>query len=421
MVEQISGDLPVESGAGTAPPGAGTSFVKVLSNVGFLFLWLGQLNSQLADRVFVYVLMIIAYSLTKSNLGVSVPLLAFGIPSLLFGPLAGVYVDKWDRKWILIITSIMRGVLLLLIVPLIEQSMILIFLVSFLIYTTMQFFAPAESASIPELVKKHDLIVANSLFMMTWMGASVIGFGLGAPLVNFFGNEGTFVAAAVLYFIAAGAVSLVPLKPIKRKKEHLERPLRKDLLFGLEFIRRNIVVRYSLLKLFVATSALAVISVLAISYAKDILGIGARNFGYLILAVGAGMFVGMGVLERLRRYLTKGTIVIISFIVSGLVLLFIGSVSDLKTALLLIAFLGMGNIFITSSIQTILQQRIPRRIRGRVFGMQNMLINSAFVFPVIIAGAVADMYGLRIAFEALGWIVILTGLAGIFLPKFRTV
>jgi predicted MFS family arabinose efflux permease len=257
--------------------------------------------------------------------------------------------------------------------------------------------------------------------MMTWMGASVIGFGLGAPLVNLFGNGGTFVAAAVLYFIAAGAISLVPLQPIKRKKEHLERPLRKDLLFGLEFIRRNVVVKYSLLKLFVATSALAVVSVLAISYAKDILGIGARNFGYLILAVGAGMFVGMGILERLRRHLTKGTIVVISFIVSGLVLLFIGSVSDLKTAVLLIALLGMGNIFITSSIQTILQQRIPRRIRGRVFGMQNMLINSAFVFPVIIAGAVADMYGVKIALEAIGWIVILVGLAGIFLPKFRTV
>jgi predicted MFS family arabinose efflux permease len=420
MVEQISGDTAIETGAGPAPHKPGASFAKVLSNLGFLFLWFGQLNSQLADRIYVYVLMIIAYDLTKTNLGVAVPLLAFGIPSLLFGSLAGVYVDKWDRKGILTITSIIRGVLILLIVPLIGHSLALIFAVSFLIYTAMQFFAPAEMASIPELVKKNDLIVANSLFMMTWMGASVIGFGIGAPLVNFFGNEATFVAAAVLYFIAAGSVSLVPLQPIGRKKEHLERPIRKDLLFGLEFIRRNMVVRYSLLKLFVATSAIAVISLLAISYAKDILGIGARNFGYLILAVGAGMFIGMGLLERMRRYFSKGTIVIISFIVSGLALLFIGGISDLKTALLLIFVLGMGNIFITSSIQTILQQRIPRRIRGRVFGMQNMLINSAFVFPVIIAGFVADVYGIRVALDALGWIVVLTGLAGIFLPKFRT-
>jgi predicted MFS family arabinose efflux permease len=422
MIEQmLPGDSPLETGVSSAPAKPEASFIKVLSNAGFLFLWFAQLNSQLADRVFVYVLMIIAYSLTKSNLGVSVPLLAFGVPSLLFGPLAGVFVDKWDRKGILTITSIIRGALILLIIPLVEHSLALIFMVSFLIYTAMQFFAPAETASIPELVKKDDLIVANSLFMMTWMGASVIGFGLGAPLVSIFGNEGTFVAAAILYFVAAGAVALVPLRPIEKREYHKERPLRKDLLFGLEFIRRNGVVRYSLLKLFVATSAIAIVSLLAISYAKNVLGIGAHNFGYLILAVGGGMFVGMWMLEHLRRYLTKGTIVVISFIVSGLVLILIGSVSDLKAALLLIALLGIGNIFITSSIQTILQQRIPRRIRGRVFGMQNMLINSAFVFPVILAGLAADIYGVRIALETLGWIVVLTGLAGIFLPKFRTV
>ena len=131
----------------------GRSFTNVLSNVGFLFLWLGQLTSQLADRIFVYVLMIIAYNLTKSNLGVAVPLLAFGLPSLFFGPIAGVYVDKLDRKGILTISSIIRGALILLLIPLVKQSLALIFLVSFLIYTAMQFFAPAETASIPELVK----------------------------------------------------------------------------------------------------------------------------------------------------------------------------------------------------------------------------------------------------------------------------
>jgi len=397
------------------------SFAKVFSNWRFLLLWFGQLNSQLADRIYVYVLMIIAYNLTGgSNLGVSVPLLAFGLPSLLFGPLAGVYVDRWNRKWILTITSIIRGALILLIVPLINQSMILIFLVSLLIYTAMQFFAPAESASIPELVEKHDLIVANSLFMMTWMGASVIGFGLGAPLVNFFGNEVTFVVAAILYFVAAGAVFLIPLKP---KPHNAEQPgtVLKHLMLGIEFIRRNSIVRYSLLKLFVATSAIAVISLLAISYAKDVLEIGAKNFGYLIIAVGVGMFIGMWILERLRRYVSMGMIVIVSFIVSGLTLVYIGTISDLKIALLLISILGMGNIFITSSIQTILQQRIPRFIRGRVFGVQNMLINSAFVFPVILAGIIADMYGVRFALELLGWLVALTGVAGIFLPKFRAV
>jgi len=398
----------------------GESFIKVLSNRSFLALWFSQLTSQLADRIFVYVLMILAYNLTKSNLGVSVPLLAFGIPSVLFGPLAGVFVDKWNRKVILSVTSLIRGLLLLLIVPLIGQSLSLIFLVSFLIYTATQFFAPAESASIPELVKKKDLIVANSLFMITWMASSVIGFGLGAPLVNYFGNEGTFVFAAVLYFVAAAAIVVIPIKKIKGVK-YTKGTIKKELLFGLEFIRRNNVVLFSLLKLFVATSAIAVLSLLAISYAKEVLGIGAQNFGYLILAVGAGMFVGMLFLDRLRRYLSKGMIVVISFILSGIILILMGKVTEIKMAIFLIFLLGVGNLFITSSIQTILHQKIPRKIRGRVFGVQNMMINSAFVFPVIIAGFIADMYGVGFALSLLGVVVALTGLAGVFLPKFRTV
>jgi predicted MFS family arabinose efflux permease len=397
------------------------SFGKVLSNFGFLSLWFGQLNSQLADRIFVYVLMILAYRLTNTNLGVTVPLLAFGIPSLLFGPLAGVFVDKWDRKGILIITSIIRGLLILLIIPLIEQSMGLIFLVSFLLYTATQFFAPAETSSIPELVAPHNLIIANSLFMITWMGASVIGFGLGAPLVQLFGEQGTFVAAALLYFVAAVAVAMVPLKPNKKKERERKSNVWRELLQGIEFIRRSKIVKRSLLMLLVATSAIAIISVLAISYAKNILGIGAENFGYLIIAIGAGMFVGMGIINLLRKFMTKGMLVVFSFLFSGTALIYIGKVTDLKMALLLIFFLGVGNIFITSSIQTILQQRIPRKIRGRVFGVQNMLINSAFVFPVIAAGAAADMYGVDVTMSLTGWMVVATGVIGLFLPGFRKV
>ena len=73
-------------------------FSAVLRNKNFLFLWIGQVLSQLADRIYIYVLVIVAYNLTRTNLGVSVPMLSFGIPSVLFASFAGVYVDRWNRK-----------------------------------------------------------------------------------------------------------------------------------------------------------------------------------------------------------------------------------------------------------------------------------------------------------------------------------
>lgn len=395
-------------------------FSAVLSNPGFLLLWMGQLLSQLADRIFIYVLMILAYSLTRSNLGVSIPMLSFGIPSILFGSLAGVYADRLDRKGIMVISCIIRGVLILLLIPLVHQSMALIFLVSLLIYTVAQFFAPAESSSIPELVEPKNLIVANSLFMITWMGASMIGFGLGAPLVNLVGDQGTFVLSATLYLVASGLIFLVPLKGIATQEGGQAWDVIKDLKNGLSYINKNIVVGYSLFKLFVATSTVAVISLLAISYAKEVLMIGERNFGYLVIAVGLGMFAGMAFLGRVGHYFRKTTIVIASFLVSGAALFGIAAISDIKLSLLLIFILGVCNILINSSIQTLLQSEVQAGMRGRVFGVQNMLINSAFTFPLIIFGAVADFWGVRAALSVLGATMVTAGLIGILGKGFKT-
>jgi len=395
-------------------------FSVVLSNPGFLLLWMGQLLSQLADRIFIYVLMILAYSLTKSNLGVCIPMLSFGIPSILFGSIAGVYADRLDRKGIMVISCILRGMLILLLVPLVHKSIASIFLVSFVIYTVAQFFAPAESSSIPELVEKKNLIIANSLFMVTWMGASMLGFGLGAPIVNWVGEQGTFVLSASFYLISSGLIFLVPLKYQASGAGSTTGHVLKDLRDGIDYINKNLIVGYSLLKMFVSTSALAVVSLLAISYAKEVLMIGERNFGYLVLAAGFGMFAGTAFLGRVSHYFKKAAIIVSGFIISGISLFLVAMVSDIKLSLFLIFILGVCNILINSSLQTILQSVVPAGMRGRVFGVQNMLINSAFVFPLLIFGAIADMWGIRIAIASLGATMIAGGFIGFFEKGYKT-
>ncbi len=384
----------------------------MLSNPGFLLLWMGQLLSQLADRIFIYVLMILAYSLTRSNLGVSIPMLSFGIPSILFGSLAGVYSDRLDRKGIMVVSCILRGALILLLVPLVNKSIASIFFVSFFIYTVAQFFAPAESSSIPELVEKKHLIIANSLFVMTWMGASMLGFGLGAPLMNWFGEEGTFVLSATFYIISAGFIFLIPLKYQTKSIEATTGDVLHDLKNGFDYIGKSTIIGVSLLKMFISTSALAVVSLLAISYAKEVLMIGERNFGYLVIAAGLGMFAGMAFLGRVSHMFKKSNILMASFLISGIALFLVAAVSDIKIALLLIFVLGVCNILINSSIQTILQSVVPAGMRGRVFGAQNMLINSAFTFPLLIFGSIADVWGIRAAITVLGFTMLAGGSVG---------
>lgn len=397
-------------------------FTDVLINGPFLLLWVGQLLSQLADRIFIYVLIIVAYSITHRNLGVAVPMLSFGIPAVLFGSIAGVYADRWSRKNILVASNLLRGILILLVlIPGVNNSLLLLFAVSFLIYSVAQFFAPAETAAIPDLVAKKDLIIANSLFMVTWMASSVIGLGLGAPLTILLGEEKTLQISSVLYFIAAAAVFFLPLKKSRGELTDARLSVMGELRMGLEFIRRSLVVAYALFKMFLVTSLLAIVSMLAISFAKEILQIGAKSFGYLIFSAGIGMFAGMIFLGRVSHRVPKGSVVIAGFLLSGIILIALASVTSIVMVLGLVFFLGFGNALITVTIQTILQENIPRPIRGRIFGVQNMLINSAFTLPVVFFGGMADLFGLRTVFYSLGIITILTGFASIFIPKFRTV
>lgn len=114
----------------------------------------------------------------------------------------------------------------------------------------------------------------------------------------------------------------------------------KDLKNGIDYINKNVLVGYSLLKMFIATSALAVVSLLSISYAKEVLMIGERNFGYLVIAAGLGMFVGMAFLGRVSHFFKKSTILMTGFIVSGISLCLVAGVSDIKTLCSL--FLSLG-------------------------------------------------------------------------------
>ncbi len=394
-------------------------FSHVLRNRNFLFLWLDQLMSQMADRFLLYILLILAYKLTKSNLGVSIPMLAFGFSAVIFGPSAGVFVDRWNKKHVMIFSNIFRGALILLIIPFVNHSLAVVFMISFLIFTISQFFAPAETSSIPILVEKRDLIAANSLFMMTLMAASIIGIGMAAPLTNFFGITFVLIVAASLHLLSTLATLMISLKHKERQVRTGLFDLFKDLLMGFEFIKRKTSIKGALIKLFFSTSVLAVVCMLSVGFSEKVLGIGAANFGYLIFFAGTGMVVGGLFLGRFGHRFKKNRLTHFGFLFAGSALLILSRVENIWIVFISIFFLGAGNAFIVAPLQTILHEKVPRVIRGRVFGVQNMFINSAFTFPVVILGEMADLIGLQTIMLSLGVLVLISGVFDLFASMFR--
>ncbi|OGC43968.1 hypothetical protein A2548_05475 [candidate division WOR-1 bacterium RIFOXYD2_FULL_41_8] len=376
--------------------------------------------SQIADRFLLYILLILVYKLTKSNLGVSIPLLIFGFSAVLFSPSAGVFVDRWNKKHVMVISNLLRGGLTLLIIPFMNHSLIVVFIISFLIFTISQFFAPAETSSIRLLVEKRDLIAANSLFMMTLMTASIIGIGLAAPLTNFFGITYVLIVAAFLHLLSTLATLLISLEHRERQMALGFISLFKELLTGFEFIRRKAVIRGALIKLFFSTSVLAAVCMLSVSFSEKILGIGAANFGYLIFSTGIGMVIGGLFLGRFGHHFKRNRLAHIGFLLAGLALITLSQTQNIWLVFIAIFFLGTGNAFIVTPLQTILHEKVPKVVQGRVFGVQNMFINSAFTFPVVILGEIADLVGLHTIIASLGVLVLLTGLLDTIVNRNQT-
>lgn len=174
-------------------------FVPVLRNRNFLALWSGQIFSQLADKV--YLVLMIALIDTRFQSAdqtisgwVSAVMIAFTIPAVLFGAAAGVFVDRWPKKTVLVATNLLRGSLVLTLPLLLWLSQglnfgsvpvgfCLLLLVTFLVSMLTQFFAPAEQSALPLIVERRNLLSANSLYTTTMMGSVIIGFAVGEPLL----------------------------------------------------------------------------------------------------------------------------------------------------------------------------------------------------------------------------------------------
>src|SRR3989344_1875686 len=160
-------------------------FISVLSIPPFLFLLISEFFSQFAMNLLNFILLIVVFQLSGSNIAVAGVVLSFTLPSILFGIIAGVYVDKWNKKRVLVYTNVLRA---LAAFPLIfiSSELFVVYTLSFLVSLITQFFIPAETPIIPLLVPKKLLISANALFSMGIFGSIIIAYVLFRTLFFFF-------------------------------------------------------------------------------------------------------------------------------------------------------------------------------------------------------------------------------------------
>ena len=417
----------------------------VFRNPAFLRLWLSQLATQIGGNMVLFGLTVIVAD-GGSNTAVSILILSFLVPAVLFSAVAGVYIDRVDRRLVLILTNVLRGVAIVALF-LVGTNFLLILLLNVFVSTVTVFFAPAELAMIPQVVPRKQLLAANGIFILTLNAAFALGFALLGPLViNITSPEGVILVVAVLYFVAAlFCFFLPPSPPISRPVEGAH-PLGKtqeamastisQLREGLGYIRAHREIGWSLLYLGITASLVGVLGVLGPGFARDALGLETKDLAVIVLPLGGGIVMGILLLNAYGKYLPRrrviegGTITLGVFVtllsVAGPIsrqlqsadvaagLVDLSAITSLLAIVVVIAFVaGVAYGSVAIPAQTQLQEDLPEEVRGRVFGILNMLVSVSSFLPIIIVGPISDVVGTTAVIFAVGLTILIAGIASV--------
>jgi predicted MFS family arabinose efflux permease len=367
----------------TRPP-----FADVLRQPRFLVLWLSEAVSLVGDRILMVALVVLVYERTGSAAAVGLLSMIKALPALLLGTVAGVFVDRWSRKWTMVVSNLLQGLLVLLL-PLTDAVWIV-----FAAYLGMsiisQFFVPARSATIPDLVPEHALLAANSLFAMVFVGAIALGPAIGGWITERYGLAAAFYVDTLTFLVPAVAVGCLNIPAARQVTT--QPSLGGEWREGLALVRERSDIRGALILIGAAALQIASLSVLGILLAREKMGTGTAGFGGMMSSMGAGMLAGIVLISTLRPRWPRVLMAAGGLILSGAGMLSLAFASSLAWGLASALTIGLGFVTVQANTQTVLQGA-PEHIRGRALGLGQAVMGSVTFLAAALAGLLAGVTG----------------------------
>jgi predicted MFS family arabinose efflux permease len=395
------------------PTAVNTGFSALLKNRNFMLLWIGQLVSQLADKV---LLILMIDLLEKKYLPASLSegtgrfylYMAFTLPAIFFGSAGGVIVDRMPKKVIMVGSDFVRG-LFTLSIPFLPRQLGILLTLNFAISTVTQFFAPAEQASIPLMVKRDNLMAANALFSSTMMGALIVGYAVGTPILDWAEHLNFELGKEFLVggFYLLSALIMLPIRFREHRKTSVANPI-TEFIQGWQYLQKNPLIWNAMLQIVVLYCVFASLLELSIRLAAR-LNLEQTDFSFFVAAAGVGMVLGAGIIGHFSSKLHRKPLTFIGFIFMALALVMFIIVNQLFLVLGLCVFLGVGAALINVPMQTLIQQHTPLTMHGKVFGFQNHAINIALSAPLLITTKLVNALGLSIVLFGMSIIVGIVG------------
>ncbi|TFB21379.1 MFS transporter [Filobacillus milosensis] len=387
-------------------------------NRSFTSVWIGNGASELAGAFGTFCNSILVYQLTGSTLALGSMWILYYVPSLILQLVIGPYIDRWSRKWIMILTQWTRaGIFLLPLFALFFGQLEVwhIYTVQVVIGLITPLYIPANQAITPTIVKKDQLQTANGYLegtMRLMMFVAPLTAGL---VIEYIGVEWTLMMISSL--LSVSGLLLLQVKE-RRGPRQIRKPWVKEFLEGTTyFFTQKIIVWLGVFLAFVQFGV-GVTMVVTLPYITEVLSGSELHYGLFMAGFPAGYVIGSLLVGKIkissRRILMLG-----SLFIGGLTFVALGFNHSIGLAIItemiggvMIAFFSIHNI-------TILQKVVPDHLMGKVVSVRMLIVRGAIPLGVLAGGILSEIYGIRPLYFLIGSVICLTSLIGILVPYFK--
>ena len=412
-------------------------FTDVLKNKSFFFLWFGQVVSNFGDRLNQMALVALVYQRNPGSEVALAKLISFTIiPVFIIGPIAGAWVDRLNKRNIMVICDILRG-LLVLSIPLFiyMKQILLVYLVIFLTFSISRFFVPSKMAMIPDLVSKDKLLVANTLNDTTHMIGNVVGLVVAGIIVNiaYIGAIGGFYIDSASFFVSASLIAMIAqgasahrvredlITTGKALESSIKKSFSSEIKEGLKYFAEYKDMHFVASVFFLLMAGLGAVSCVIIVFVQDAFGTSTRHLGFLGMFLVGGLFLGTLIYGRFGQKISRRATISLSFMLTGFFIIlftfFVGRHPNIFMAEALSALIGIAVSPIMISTNTLTHETIPEEARGRIFSFLEAVIHLAFLIFMFAAAYSAKYINRFWILVVVGVIFSVCGVLGALLEK----
>jgi len=396
------------------------SFGEVLALRPVRLLWIAQVVSIFGDLLALFtVLGDVSFRLKATPAQVTLISVSFLIPLALLGPVAGVFVDRWDAKRTMIASDLIRAALALGLV--FASSLSQIYAILFALSAVSTFFIPAQTITIRSVTPREGLMAANALMQQALQVVRIISPAIAGAMVNWVGARPAYYIDGASFVFSASMIAAIAIKRAAAAAESSApsesgklKSILKDLMSGARFIFTHATISFVMLAMAAGMFALSCFAPLIAIYVRDMLKSTEFQFGVINSLIGVGMIFATQFITRFAKNQSKSLLVVAGLFGMGIAVIVMVSIGHVAVAAIGAFGIGFGAIFIVVPTQTLMQQETPIELVGRVSSSFMSVLSVSQLLGLIISGSLTQRMGIRNLFFASAAMLVLFACFGYF-------